>query len=337
MKPAQMVPYEEQYFVDSSKPVWNYSLFTDDDIRSYQYGTHCKLYELFGNKEINVTGKNGTYFSVWAPSAKRVSVIGDFNDWNTNAHILYARQDSSGIWEGFIPNVSAGELYKYNIITQKDESIDKGDPYANYWEKRPKTASITSSLDYQWQDKAWMKKRKKFNALDAPMSVYEVHPASWMRPNKDDEESYNSYLLMIELLVPYVKEMGFTHIELMPIMEHPFDGSWGYQGTGYFAPTSRFGTPQDFMKLVDAFHNENIGVILDWVPSHFPHDAHGLYRFDGEHTYEYADTRKGFHPDWNSYIFNYSRGEVRSFLLSSAHFWCDIFHADGIRVDAVSS
>ncbi|MGF7231399.1 MAG: 1,4-alpha-glucan branching protein GlgB, partial [Arachidicoccus sp.] len=200
MTPTKRIPYEEQYFVDSSKPVWNYSLFTDEDIRSYQYGTHCKLYQLFGNKNITVSGKNGTYFSVWAPSAKRVSVIGDFNQWNTTAHLLNARQDSSGIWEGFIPNIAAGELYKYNIISSNGESFDKGDPYANYWEKRPKTASITTAFDFQWQDKNWMKKRKKLNALDAPISVYEVHPASWMRPNKDDEESYNSYQLMIELL-----------------------------------------------------------------------------------------------------------------------------------------
>ena len=329
--------YEEKYFVDSSKPVWNYSLFTDEDIRSYQYGTHCRLYNLFGSRQLTVLDTNGTYFAVWAPNARSVSVTGDFNNWDKDRHVLIVRQDSSGIWEGFIPNVSAGELYKYSIITQDSQVIDKADPYACFAELRPKTASIIHRLNYTWQDKLWMKKRKKVNALDAPISVYEVHPASWMRPDKYNEESYNSYQNMIDLLVPYVKETGFTHVELMPVMEHPFDGSWGYQGTGFFAPTSRFGKPEDFMKLVDAFHNENIGVILDWVPSHFPADAHGLYRFDGEHTYEYADMRKGFHPDWNSYIFNYSRGEVRSFLLSSAHFWCDVFHADGLRVDAVSS
>ncbi|WP_082915169.1 1,4-alpha-glucan branching protein GlgB [Arachidicoccus ginsenosidimutans] len=333
----QMPPYEEQYFIDTSKPVWNYSLFTDDDIKSYQYGTHCRLYKLFGNKQITVLNTPGTYFAVWAPNARYVSVIGDFNHWNKDAHKLIVRQDSSGIWEGFIPNVAVDELYKYCIITADNETLYKADPFANFAEKRPKTASITHTLNYNWQDDLWMKKRKKINALNAPFSIYEVHLASWMRPDKYNEESYNTYLNMIDLLVPYVKELGFTHVEFMPVMEHPFDGSWGYQGTGFFAATSRFGKPEDLMKLIDTLHNENIGVILDWVPSHFPADAHGLYRFDGEHTYEYADMRKGFHPDWNSYIFNYSRGEVRSFLLSSAHFWCDRFHADGIRVDAVSS
>ncbi|ANI90553.1 1,4-alpha-glucan branching enzyme [Arachidicoccus ginsenosidimutans] len=332
-----MPPYEEQYFIDTSKPVWNYSLFTDDDIKSYQYGTHCRLYKLFGNKQITVLNTPGTYFAVWAPNARYVSVIGDFNHWNKDAHKLIVRQDSSGIWEGFIPNVAVDELYKYCIITADNETLYKADPFANFAEKRPKTASITHTLNYNWQDDLWMKKRKKINALNAPFSIYEVHLASWMRPDKYNEESYNTYLNMIDLLVPYVKELGFTHVEFMPVMEHPFDGSWGYQGTGFFAATSRFGKPEDLMKLIDTLHNENIGVILDWVPSHFPADAHGLYRFDGEHTYEYADMRKGFHPDWNSYIFNYSRGEVRSFLLSSAHFWCDRFHADGIRVDAVSS
>ncbi|MDE1191657.1 MAG: 1,4-alpha-glucan branching protein GlgB [Arachidicoccus sp.] len=329
--------YEEKYFVNGSKAVWNYSLFTDDDIRDYQYGIHCRLYELFGNKQLTVLNTKGTYFAVWAPNALKVYIVGDFNNWTDEKHELIVRQDSSGIWEGFIPHVAPGELYKYRIKTSKGELIYKADPFANFAELRPQTASITYHFNYNWQDDLWLKKRKKVNALNAPISVYEVHLASWMRPDKHDEESYNSYQNMIELLVPYVKEMGFTHVEFMPVMEHPFDGSWGYQDTGYFAPTSRFGKPEDFMRLVDAFHNENIGVILDWVPSHFPADAHGLFMFDGEHTYEYADVRKGFHPDWNSYIFNYSRGEVRSFLLSSAHFWCDVFHIDGIRVDAVSS
>jgi len=215
--------------------------------------------------------------------------------------------------------------------------LDKGDPYAHFWEKRPFTASITWSLDYEWKDGEWMKKRKKHNALNAAWSVYEVHLASWMRPDKNNEEVYNTYQQITERLVPYVAEMGFTHVELMPVMEHPFDGSWGYQGTGYFAPTSRFGTPQEFMQMVDAFHQAGVGVILDWVPSHFPYDAHGLFMFDGTHTYEYADMRKGYHPDWSSYIFNYKRGEVKSFLISSARFWCDLFHVDGLRVDAVSS
>ena len=329
--------YEQRYFVDSSKPVWNYSLFTDEDIKKFQQGIHCGMHHLLGNHPIEVLGTPGTYFAVWAPNAASVRVIADFNQWDTDAHALIVRQDSSGIWEGFIPNIGMGELYKYRIITPESEVLDKADPYARYWEKRPRTATITHQIDYAWNDTEWMRKRRKINQLNAAFSVYEVHLGSWMRPDPTNEESYNSYLNMIDLLVPYVKDMGFTHIEIMPVMEFPYDGSWGYQGVGYFAPTSRFGTPEDFMKLVDAFHNENIGVILDWVPSHFPRDAHGLYRFDGSHVYEYADSRKGYHPDWNSYIFNYSRGEVRSFLLSSAHFWCEVYHADGLRVDAVSS
>ena len=250
---------------------------------------------------------------------------------------LFVRLEKSGIWEGFIPHVKRGEIYKYHIRGFNNSETVKGDPFGHFWEQRPKTATITWDLDYTWKDESWMKTRKKKNALDQPWSVYEVHLASWMRPSPDDEETYNSYDQIRESLVPYVKEMGFTHVELMPVMEYPFDGSWGYQGVGYFAPTSRFGDPQSFMELVNAFHDAGIGVLLDWVPSHFPYDAHGLYMFDGANTYEYADMRKGYHPDWNSYIFNYKRGEVKSFLISSARFWCDIFHADGIRVDAVSS
>lgn len=245
--------------------------------------------------------------------------------------------DRSGIWEGFIPNISKGTEYKYHITGFQEVTLYKGDPYANYWEQRPNTASKTWGFNYDWNDEGWMKKRKKNNSLRSPWSIYEVHLASWMRPHKNDEESYNSYKEISARLVPYVKEMGFTHVELMPVMEHPYDGSWGYQGAGYFAPTSRFGTPEDFMEMIGAFHNENIGVILDWVPSHFPYDAHGLFMFDGTNTYEYADMRKGFHQDWNSYIFNYDRGEVKSFLISSARFWFDKFHIDGIRVDAVNS
>ena len=336
-KMSAPVKYEEQYFVDSTKPVWNYSLFTDEDIRNYQNGTLYNAYTKFGSHRLNVLNTDGFYFSVWAPNATAVSVIGDFNAWNPVAHDLFVRQDGSGVWEGFIPHFKKGEAYKYRIIGYKGVVVDKGDPYANYWEVRPNTASIAWDTDKKWDDAAWMKKRKKNNALDAAWSVYEVHLASWMRPVKDDEESLNTYQQITERLVPYVKEMGFTHVELMPVMEHPFDGSWGYQGTGYFAATSRFGTPEDFMAMVDAFHQNDIGVVLDWVPSHFPYDAHGLFMFDGTHTYEYADMRKGFHPDWNSYIFNYSRGEVKSFLISSGRYWFDKFHIDGIRVDAVSS
>jgi 1,4-alpha-glucan branching enzyme len=332
-----MSKYEDVHFVDTKQPVWNYSLFSESDIQNFQNGTHYSLYELFGNKQIEVGNTKGTYFSVWAPNATAVFVVGNFNDWDNQAHPLKVRLDHSGIWEGFIPNVLQGEVYKYHIHGFNDVRLDKADPFAHYAELRPLTASITWPTIYDWKDAAWMEKRKVVNQINQPYSVYEVHLASWMRPNKNDEQSFNSYHQLISLLVPYVKEMGFTHVELMPVMEHPFDGSWGYQGTGFFAPTSRFGNPQQFAALVEAFHAENIGVILDWVPSHFPYDAHGLYMFDGANTYEYADMRKGFHPDWNSYIFNYKRGEVKSFLISSARFWCDQFHIDGLRVDAVSS
>ena len=329
--------YEEIHFVDSTKSVWNYSLFGEEDITNFQAGTLYRAYELFGAHEREVLGQPGYYFAVWAPNATYISVIGNFNNWDAHAHPLYVRLDHSGIWEGFIPGVKKGETYKYHIHGFQGAVTEKGDPYGNFWEIRPATATITWELSHEWNDKGWMKNRKKHNSLKAPWSVYEVHLASWMRPNKHDEESYNTYEFFADRLVKYVQEMGFTHVELMPITEHPFDGSWGYQGTGYFAATSRFGTPQDCMNLVQAFHDAGIGVILDWVPSHFPYDAHGLYMFDGTHTYEYADMRKGFHPDWNSYIFNYKRGEVKSFLISSARFWFDKFHIDGMRVDAVSS
>ena len=317
--------------------VWEYSIFSDADVRNFQAGTHYQLYKVFGNKQIEVNGTSGTYFAVWAPSATAVFVTGHFNGWNEISHPLHVRPDASGIWEGFIPDVATGELYKYHIHGFEGVKLNKADPFAHYAEKRPDTASITWQTNYHWSDQNWMAHRKNKNALDAPISVYEMHLASWMRPIPSDEGSYNTYTQIAERLIPYVLEMGFTHIELMPVMEHPFDGSWGYQGTGFFAPTSRFGNPQDFAAFVNAFHNAGIGVILDWVPSHFPYDAHGLYLFDGSHTYEYADMRKGFHPDWNSYIFNYKRGEVKSFLISSARFWIDQFHIDGLRVDAVSS
>ena len=332
-----MSKYEAIHFVDTAQAVWNYSLFTDEDVQAFQQGTHSTLYQLFGNKQIEVLGVKGTYFSVWAPNATAVFVTGNFNDWNNEAHPLKVRLESSGIWEGFIPNIGQGEVYKYHIHGYKGVKLDKGDPYAHFWELRPQTASITWQTDYSWKDHQWLEDRKIKNRTDQPYSVYEVHLASWMRPDKNNPDSYNSYTQLIDLLVPYVKEMGFTHVEFMPVMEHPFDGSWGYQGAGFFAPTSRFGNPQAFAALVDAFHQASIGVILDWVPSHFPYDSHGLFMFDGANTYEYADMRKGYHPDWNSYIFNYKRGEVKSFLISSAKFWCDQFHIDGLRVDAVSS
>ncbi len=329
--------YEDIHFVDSTKLVWNYSLFSDEDIINFKQGTLYNAYNLMGSHKVTVLEQQGYYFAVWAPNATSVSVIGHFNSWKPHEFELFPRLDKSGIWEGFMPGIQPGEAYKYHIIGFGGMALDKGDPYSNYWEKRPNTASITWQLNYDWQDDEWMGVRKKHNALDAPWTVYEVHLASWIRPDKNDEETYNSYAEITEKLVPYVQQMGFTHIELMPVMEHPFDGSWGYQGTGFFAPTSRFGTPQDFMGMVDAFHQAGIGVILDWVPSHFPYDMHGLFMFDGTHTYEYADMRKGYHPDWNSYIFNYSRSEVKSFLISCARYWFDKYHIDGIRVDAVSS
>jgi 1,4-alpha-glucan branching enzyme len=329
--------YEEIHFVDTAKSVWNYSLFNDETIANFQQGTLYNSYEYFGNKQLTVLGKEGTYFAVWAPNATEVSIVGNFNDWKDGVHKLFVRLDQSGIWEGFIPGCKKGEVYKYSIQGYNVKLLQKGDPFAHFWEKKPLTASITWNFDFEWNDANWMKTREAHNSLNAPYAVYEVHLASWMKPDPFNEESYFSYWEIAERLVPYVKEMGFTHVELMPVMEFPFDGSWGYQGTGYFAPTSRFGHPEEFMAMINYFHQEGIGVILDWVPSHFPYDSHGLFMFDGTHTYEYADMRKGYHPDWNSYIFNYKRGEVKSFLISNARFWLDQFHVDGLRVDAVSS
>ena len=329
--------YEEIHFIDTVKPVWNYSLFTEETIKNFQNGTLYNAYDYFGNKQLTVLGKSGTYFAVWAPNATQVSIVGNFNDWKDGEHSLFVRLDRSGIWEGFIPGCNKGEVYKYSIHGFQGKLIQKGDPYAHYWEKKPLTASITWNFDFKWNDQHWMNKREEHNSLHSPYTIYEVHLASWMRPDPFNEESYFSYWEIAERLVPYVKDMGFTHVELMPVMEFPFDGSWGYQGTGFYAPTSRFGHPEEFMAMIDYFHREGIGVILDWVPSHFPYDSHGLFMFDGTHTYEYADMRKGYHPDWNSYIFNYKRGEVRSFLISNARFWLDKFHVDGLRVDAVSS
>ncbi len=329
--------YEDENFIDTTKHVWVYSFFTVEDISQFREGQFHNAYEKFGNHFLRLLDTDGYYFAVWAPHASAVSVVGEFNGWKKQLHPLYPRLDHSGIWEGFIPRLPKGTVYKYHISAPNDFETDKADPFANYCEFRPGTASITWQLDKFWHDGDWMANRSKNNALNAPWSVYEVHLASWMRPEKNKEEAYTGYTDIADRLVPYVKAMGFTHVEFMPVMEHPYDGSWGYQGTGYFAPTSRFGTPEAFMHLVDSLHTNGIGVILDWVPSHFPHDAHGLHVFDGAYTYEYEDMRKGYHPDWNSYIFNYKRGEVRSFLLSSAHFWLNKYHADGLRVDAVNS
>ncbi|MBJ2173954.1 1,4-alpha-glucan branching protein GlgB [Aureibaculum sp. A20] len=316
--------------------VSTYSQFTDFDIALFKSGKHFKLYEKLGSHIVTVDGVKGTYFAVWAPSAKQVSVIGDFNFWSGEEHPLNVRWDASGIWEGFIPNVGEGSLYKYKIHSNHNGVItEKADPYAKRCEHPPKTASIVWGIDnYKWKDKKWMSYRKDKNGLDKPYSVYEVHLDSWMK-SKDNERL--TYRELAKKLVPYVKEMNFTHIELMPIMEYPYDPSWGYQLTGYFAPTSRFGTPQDFMYLVDQFHQNDIGVILDWVPSHFPSDDHGLGFFDGSHLYEHPDKRKGYHQDWKSLIFNYERNEVRSFLISNALFWLEKYNIDCLRVDAVAS
>lgn len=335
--PEKIIPYEEKHFVDTTKPVWNYSFFDDEDLQNFKNGTHYSLYNKFGSHAVIVLGINGFYFSVWAPNATAVSVVGDFNNWDTHSHPLFVRLDKSGIWEGFIPHIKEYENYKYYINGFEGAKLYKGDPFARHWELRPGTSSKTKNIQRQWNDKDWMANRKKNNSLKSPWSVYEVHLSSWMKPDPHNVDSFNSYAEITKRLAPYVKKMGFTHVELMPVMEFPYDASWGYQGAGYFAPTSRFGIPENFMQMVEDFHHEEIGVILDWVPSHFPNDSHGLYMFDGAHTYEYADIKKGFHPDWNSYIFNYERGEVRSFLISNARYWFDKYHIDGMRVDAVSS
>lgn len=313
-----------------------YSLFTAEDITLFKEGKHFRIYEMLGAHEVQHEGMHGVYFAVWAPNAMQIGVIGNFNGWNRTSHLLYGRWDGSGIMEGFIPGINKGEVYKYFIESYQGARLEKGDPYAYHWELRPKTASIVWDLNYSWNDKSWMKKRKNNNALNTPMSVYEVHLGSWKR-NPEAPDTMLTYLELAELLPPYCDSLGFTHIELMPVMEHPFDGSWGYQQTGYYAPTSRFGTPQDFMHLVDTLHQHNLGVILDWVPSHFPYDEHGLFRFDGSHLYEHDDPRKGYHPDWKSYIFNSGRNEVKCFLISNALYWMDKFHIDGLRVDAVAS
>ena len=312
-----------------------HSLFTDFDIDLFKGGKHYRLYDKLGSHITKLDGVKGTYFAVWAPSAKAVSVVGDFNSWNENEHKLNVRWDSSGIWEGFIPSVGSGETYKYKIQSNNNDIwTEKADPFARQCEHPPKTASVIWDSDYKWKDKDWMGYRKEKNGLDRPYSVYEVHLGSWKR-NKDGD--FLTYKELAKVLVGYVKEMGYTHIEFMPIMEYPYDPSWGYQLTGYFAPTSRFGTPEEFKLLVDAFHQNDIGVILDWVPSHFPEDAHGLGFFDGSNLYEHPDRRRGYHPDWKSLIFNYGRNEVRAFLISNALFWLEQFHVDGLRVDAVAS
>jgi 1,4-alpha-glucan branching enzyme len=315
---------------------YDISMLTNDDLFLFNEGSHYRLYEKLGAHPITVDGMEGTYFAVWAPDAKQVSVMGEFNGWDKSSHPLCSKEQS-GIWEGFIPGVAKGTIYKYYLVShRRGYRVEKADPFAFYAETPPKTASIAWDLDYSWGDRAWIEKRRACNALDAPISVYEVHLGSWQRVPEEGNR-YLSYRELAPKLAEYLKQLGFTHVEFLPIMEHPFYGSWGYQLTGYFAPTSRYGTPQDFMYLVDYLHQHDIGVILDWVPSHFPNDEHGLGYFDGTHLYEHGDPRQGIHPDWNSLIFNYGRDEVRSFLFSSALFWLDKYHVDGLRVDAVAS
>ncbi len=320
-----------------SNVYYDTSLLTDQDIYLFKEGNHFRLYNKLGAHPMRRGDIAGTYFAVWAPNAKSISVIGDFNGWNRESHQLGVRWDGSGIFEGFIPGVEKGSLYKYFIVSQhNDYCVEKKDPIAFFSETPPKTASIVWDLGYEWKDDAWMKNRRARNSLQAPMSIYEVHLGSWRRVVEEGGRFLN-YREMANYLVDYVRRMGFTHVEFMPVMEHPFYGSWGYQTLGYFAPTNRYGSPQDFMYLIDCLHHNNIGVILDWVPSHFPSDEHGLAYFDGTHLYEHQDPQKGFHPDWKSYIFNNGRNEIKEFLISSAVFWLDKYHVDGLRVDAVAS
>ena len=322
---------------DASKNVrYDLSLLTDYDIFLFKQGTHYSLYEKMGAHPATIPdGTEGVFFAVWAPNAQSVSVVGDFNHWNTTSHPLAARWDGSGIWEGFIGGVQKWSLYKYHMKNSRGEHKEKMDPLSTLFEIAPRTSSIVHWPDYEWQDAQWMSTRAKHTALSAPWSVYEMHLGSWKHHWNDGLSL--SYRELAEELPRYCKEMGFTAVEMLPVMEHPFYGSWGYQTLGYFAPSSRYGTPEDFMFLVDKLHENELAVILDWVPSHFPTDDFGLARYDGTALYEHEDPRKGFHPDWGSYIFNYGRNEVRSYLISSALYWLDRYHIDGLRIDAVAS
>lgn len=321
----------------SGNQTYNLNNFSDYDTYLFKNGNHFKLYEKLGAHPKILNGIEGTYFAVWAPNAKNVSLVGDFNWWDKNANPMGLRWDNSGIWETFIPQVKKGSLYKFHITSKlRRPEIEKCDPFAFFCEIPPKTASVVWDLGYQWNDEKWMKNRHKNNNLNCPLSIYEVHLGSWKRIPEENNRSLN-YREIAESLSDYIIKMGFTHVELMPLMEHPFYGSWGYQVTGYFSPTSRYGNPQDFMFLVDCLHQNGIGIILDWVPSHFPDDPHGLARFDGSFLYEHQDPKKGFHPDWKSLIFNYSRNEVKEFLISNALFWLEKYHMDGLRIDAVAS
>jgi len=313
------------------------SRLSDFDIGLFKEGRHYMLYRHLGAHEHIFEGQPGIQFSVWAPAANHVSVTGDFNHWDKSSHKMQPRWDHSGIWELFIPGVQPGALYKYHIGNSSGFTADKADPFAFETEMPPRTASrVSSATSFKWSDKRWLNKRLKTDITQQPLSIYEVHMGSWRRIPEEGNR-WLTYRELAGYLPQYCREMGFTHVELLPVTEHPFYGSWGYQVTGYFAPSSRFGSPDDFKYLVNQLHKHDIGVILDWVPSHFPGDAHGLYNFDGSHLFEHADPREGYHPDWGSYIFNYGRNEVRSFLISSAIFWLEQFHIDGLRVDAVAS
>ncbi len=322
---------------EQSQTLEPFSLLTDHDIYLFKEGNHFRLYEKLGAHVIEQAGEKGTFFAVWAPNAATVSVIGDFNQWDPHAHPLASRADESGIWEGFVAGVGKGTVYKYHIASRYNSyTVDKGDPFAFFWELPPHTASVVWDLEYAWGDHQWRRDQRQHNSMDAPVSIYEVHLGSWQRdPNEPDR--LLSYREIAPMLARHVREMGFTHVELLPVMEHPFYASWGYQTLGYFAPTRRYGCCQDLMYLIDTLHQNGIGVILDWVPSHFPTDEYGLIYFDGTHLFEHADQRLGFHPDWKSAIFNYGRHEVRAYLVSSAMFWLDKYHADALRVDAVAS
>ncbi|MFD2518728.1 1,4-alpha-glucan branching protein GlgB [Salinimicrobium flavum] len=326
---------KEEQKSSKDKPV-EATLLTDYDVHLFKEGKHYHLYKKLGSHLMEYMGTEGVFFAVWAPNAEKVAVMGDFNNWSKDTNVMKARWDNSGIWEVFIPNAKKGSLYKYFIRSNNGYEAEKGDPFAFSWETPPNTASMVWDLENTWDDKLWLEERRKKEKQPQPYSVYEIHLGSWRRVPEDGFRSL-SYLELAKELPAYLKEMGFTHVEFMPVMEHPFFGSWGYQITGYFAPSSRFGTPQEFMQLIDSLHQAGIGVILDWVPSHFPSDMHGLHYFDGTFLYEHADPKKGFHPDWQSYIFNYGRNEIRSFLISNALFWLDKFHVDGLRVDAVAS
>jgi 1,4-alpha-glucan branching enzyme len=312
------------------------SLLTDNDLFLFNEGSHFQLYDKLGAHVVNHEGVSGTQFAVWAPNAAQVFVMGDFNGWNKHGDPLHPK-GQSGIWEGFFPGIANETLYKYHIVSRfNDYRVDKTDPFSIFNEIPPKTASIVWNLDYQWGDQEWMASRRQRNDLDKPMAIYEMHVGSWRRVAEESNRSL-SYRELAPQLADYLERLGYTHVEFLPVMDHPFFGSWGYQITGYFAPSGNYGTPQDFMVLVDTLHQRGIGVILDWVPSHFPADEHGLAFFDGTHLYEHADPRQGYHPEWNSYIFNYGRKEVQSFLISNALFWLRCYHIDGLRVDAVAS